>query len=167
MAYNKKYPKIEYRTDKRYTVTVDLDKLPKVWRRFMLDHPNVYHFMNDEQKLKAVMGLFRGSNDSSRNKLFYDWRQGDMKSFTDLQESYSEVDWVCALSGRPIKSKMGEFDAKNFVHPEYWDTLNDKIDQRVVRSSILFRQKCEELLRDQQKELMTIFKRNSRSSKKS
>lgn len=166
MAYNKKYPKIEYRDDKRYTITVDVDKLPRVWKRFMLEHPNVYHFMNDEQKLKAVMGLFKSNNSSTRYKLFYDWRQGDMKSFDALQESYSEVDWICALSDRPIKSKMGEFDAKNFVHPDYWDTLNDKIDQRVVRSSILFRQKCEELLRGQQKELMAIFKRSSKPRKK-
>lgn len=144
---------------------VSFKTLVKSQKRFLMDHHNIKYVVQDEQVLKAIMGIYRGSNDSSKTKLFYDWREGDLKVGNDLNESYSMMDWKCALSGLPIKSKMGEFDAKNFVHPKYWDALEGSINQSVLKSSLEFRQKCQELLLNQQKELMKVFKKNANPRK--
>jgi len=130
-----------------------------------MDHHNIKELAEDEQVLKAIMGIYRGNNNSAKVKLFYDWTEGDLKLKDDLNESYAMIDWECAISGRPIKSKMGEFDAKNFVHPEFWDTLQGSINQNVLKSSIEFRHKCQELLLNQQKELMKVFKKNANPRK--
>lgn len=166
MAYAKKYPHITYKNGVRGKHGISFEGLSKIHKRFLLEHANLKGFSKDEQALKAVMGLFRGNNNKLKNKLFYDWTEGDMKRIDDLQESYKMIDWTCAISGKPIKSKMGDFSARNFVHPEYWDALEGSISQNVLKSSLEFRLKCQELLLNQQKELMKVFKRNANPRKR-
>lgn len=165
MAYSKKYPKIEYNRGVRGRFGVSFKTLLKRQKRFIIEHHNIKEIVDDEQALKAIMGIYRGTNDSSKVKLFYDWTEGDLKLKQDLNESYALIDWKCAISGRAIKSKMGEFDAKNFVHPEYWESLEGSINQNVLKSSLEFRLKCQELLLNQQKELMKVFKKNANPRK--
>ena len=92
--------------------------------------------------------------------------EGDLKKIDDVYDSYRSIDWACAISGRPIKSKMGDFSARNFVHPEYWDALEVGINQSVLKSSLEFRQKCQQLLLNEQKELMKVFKKNANPRKR-
>jgi hypothetical protein len=166
MAYAKKYPHIKYKDGVRGKHGVAFETLSKLHKRFLLEHPNVKDFVKDEQKLKAVLGLFRGTNDRHKTKLFYDWVEGDLKKIDDVYDSYRSIDWTCAISGRPIKSKMGDFSARNFVHPEYWDALEIGINQNVLKSSLEFRQKCQQLLLNEQKELMKVFKKNANPRKR-
>lgn len=166
MAYTKKYPHIVYKQGVKGRHGVAFSTLSKSQRRFLLEHHNLKEFASDPQRLLAVMGLYRGSNNTLKTKLFYDRKQNDLKLLPNLQQSYDMVDWTCAISGRPIKSKMGDFSAKNFVHPEFWDTIQNSISQEVLKSSIAFRQKCQQLLLNEQKELMKVFKKNANPRKK-
>lgn len=167
MAYSKKYPSLEYNNGVRGRHGVAFRSLTKWQKRFMLEHQNIKRFSKNEQAMKIVFGLYRSGNDSKKTKLFYDWTQGDMKLLESVEQAYDTIDWVCAISGQPIKSRVGEFDVKNFVHPEYWDTLDSSlaVNQNIVKSSLAFRQKCQELLLNQQKELMILFKKNANPRK--
>lgn len=166
MAYSKKYPSLVYKSGVRGKHGVAFSTLSKSQKRFLLEHQGLKVFARDAQKLLAVMGLFRGSNNSLKSKLFYDVRHSDLKPIEQLQHSYDLIDWRCAMSGRPIKSKMGDFSAKNFVHLEYWDSLEAGISNEIIKSSVAFRQKCQQLLLQEQKELMKVFKRNANPRKR-
>ena len=167
MAYSKKYPDLEYNNGVRGRHGVAFRSIAKWQKRFLLEHNNIRRFGKNEQALKILLGLYRSGNNSLKNKLFYDWTEGDMKLIDGVQETYDTLDWTCAISGKPIKSRMGEFEAKNFVHPEYWDTLCSSlpVNQSIVKSSLAFRQKCQELLLNEQKELMKLFKKNANPRK--
>lgn len=166
MAYSKKYPSLVYKSGVRGKHGVAFLTLSKSQKRFLLEHQGLKVFARDAQKLLAVMGLFRGSNNSLKSKLFYDVRHSDLKPIGRLQQSYDLIDWHCALSGRPIKSRMADFSAKNFVHPEYWNSLGAGISHQIIKSSVAFRQKCQQLLLQEQKELMKVFKKNARPRKR-
>lgn len=166
MAYSKKYPHIIYKPGVKGRYGVSFATLGKSQKRFLLEHKNLKTLANDPQMLLAVIGLFRGQNNSLKTKLFYDWTQDELKRIDQLQLSYDSIDWQCAVSGLPIKSRMGDFSAKNFVHPKYWDSLENGIDRSILESSIKFRQKCQELLLNEQKELLKVFKKNANPRKR-
>lgn len=166
MAYTKKYPHIVYKHGVRGKHGVSFSTLSKSQKRFLLEHQNLKEFADNPQALSVVLGLFRGSNNSLKSKMFYDWRQNEIKLVDELQRSYDSIEWTCALSGRPIMATMGDFSAKNFVHPEFWEALEGGVSQEVLKSSIAFRHKCQELLLNQQKELMKVFKKNANPRKR-
>lgn len=166
MAYSKKYPSLLYKAGVKGRYGVSFSTLGKSQKRFLLEHKNLKTVAEDPQKLLAIMGLFRGQNNSLKTKLFYDWTQHDLKKINDLQSSYDSIEWHCAISGLPIKSQMGNFSAKNFVHPKYWDSLDTGINRSVLESSIKFRQKCQELLLNEQRELLKVFKKNANPRKR-
>jgi hypothetical protein len=83
----------------------------------------------------------------------------------DLKENYNTIDWVCALSGKPIRSKTDNFSLENFVHPEYHDALlAPMVDARILKSSIEFRKHIKKLLLNQQQEFLNLARKNSKKN---
>lgn len=165
MAQAKKIPTFEYKPGVKGKHGIAFKGLSKSHKRFLLEHQNLKRYADQPGVMAALFAMNKPTNNGIKHKFFYDHRTGDLKKIDGIAESYSTVDWKCAISGRPIKSKMTDFSPQNFVHPDYWDTLSDGISESIVKSSIRFRQKCEELLLNQQKELMQIFKSNSNPRK--
>lgn len=161
MAQAKKYPHIIYKTGVKHKHGVSFESLSRSHKRFLLEHQNLRHIADDPQVLSALFGIHRTDTKSIKHKLFWDWRTEDLRKIEPLKESYDMVPWKCALSGRPIMSSMRDFSPKNFVHPDYWDTLGGTVETAIVESSVKFRIKCQELLMNQQKELLKLFKSNA------
>ena len=165
MAQAKKIPQFEYKPGVKGKHGISFKGLSKSHKRLLLDHQNLRRFAHNPGVMAAIFAIHKPINAGLRQKLFYDHRTKDLKKIDDIRDSYATIDWHCAISGRPIKSRMTDFSPRNFVHPDYWDTLSDNISETIVRNSIKFRQKCEELLLNQQKELMQIFKSNANPRK--
>ena len=161
MAQAKKYPHIVYKTGVKHKHGVSFESLSKSHKRFLLEHQNLKHISSNPQVLSALFGIHRTDTKSIKHKLFWDWRTKDLRKIEPLKEAYDMVPWKCALSGRPIMSSMNDFSPKNFVHSDYWDTLGKNVEMAIVESSVKFRVKCQELLMNQQKELLKLFKSNA------
>lgn len=161
MAQAKKYPHIVYKTGVKHKHGVSFESLSRSHKRFLLEHQNLRHIVDDPQVLSALFGIHRTDTKSIKHKLFWDWRTESLRKIKPLKESYDMVPWACALSGKPIMSSMNDFSPKNFVHSDYWDTLGKNVEMAIVESSVKFRVKCQELLMNQQKELLKLFKSNA------
>jgi len=165
MAQAKKIPYFEYRVGVKGKHGISFKGLSKSHKRFLIDHQMLKRYVNNPGVTAALFAIHKPINHGLKEKLFYDRRDGSLKKIDGIFKSYSTVDWECAISRRPIKSRMNDFSPQNFVHPDYWDTLSGGISESIVKSSIEFRQKCEKLLLNQQKELMQIFKSNAKPRK--
>lgn len=166
MAYNKKYPDIK-RTGGPYPKNrygVRYDSISKQQRRLLLEHPLIKERAQSDQFLQIVFELCRYRKEDSVNKFYYDWSTDEFVKMEDLKTSYDTIDWVCAISGEPIRSNIFDFSLKNFVHEDYWDVLNEKmVDNRIVKSSIEFQKHVKKLLLNQQKEFLKLARKNSKS----
>lgn len=161
MAQAKKYPHIVYKTGVRGKHGVSFESLSKSHKRLLLEHQNLRHIADNPRVLSAIFAIHRTDTKSIKHKLFWDWRTKSLRKIEPLKESYDLVPWKCALSGRDIMSSMNDFSPKNFVHSDYWDTLSKNVEMSIVESSVKFRLKCQELLMNQQKELLKLFKSNA------
>lgn len=165
MAQAKKIPYFEYQTGVKGKHGISFKGLSKSHKRFLIDHQMLKRYTHNPGVMAALFAIHKPTNNGLKEKLFYDRRDDSLKKIDGIVNSYSTIDWECAISKRPIKSRMNDFSPQNFVHPDYWDTLSGGISETIVRASIAFRQKCEKLLLSEQKELMQIFKSNANPRK--
>jgi len=164
MAYNKKYPNIR-RTGGPYPRNrygIRYDSISKQQRRLLLEHPIIKDRAQDDQFLQIVFELCRHRHVDRFDKLYYDWSTEEFVKLDVLKESYDTIDWKCALSDRDIRSNINNFNAENFVHPEYWDTLSGGVDSRIWESSVRFQKHVKKLLLNQQKEFLKLVRKNSK-----
>lgn len=165
MAFNNKYPKIR-RTGGPYPRNrygVCYEGLSRQQRRLLLENPLIKESAQSDQFLHIIFEICKHKNDSKRDKYYYDWSTGELMKSEELEESYDTIDWTCALSGEPIRSNINNFNAENFVHPDYHDTLGGKtVDGRILKSSVAFQQHVKKLLLNQQKEFLNIARKNSK-----
>lgn len=169
MAIKKKYPEIK-RTGGPYPKNrfgILYSTLSRAQRRLLMDYPILRERCQSDQFVQILFEqhsyTFRSHN--VFNKLFYDWSTGEVVQKEELHENYQTIDWVCAISGMPIRAKMGEFNLENFVHPKYHDVLKaPMVDSRILKSSVEFRKKCKELLLNQQQEFLKMAKKNSKKN---
>jgi hypothetical protein len=164
MAYNKKYPNIQ-RTGGPYPRNrygIRYDSISKQQRRLLLEHPIIKDRAQDDQFLQIVFELCRHRHVDRFDKLYYDWSTEEFVKLDVLKESYDTIDWKCALSDRDIRSNINNFNAENFVHPEYWDTLSGGVDSRIWESSVRFQKHVKKLLLNQQKEFLKLVRKNSK-----
>jgi len=165
MAYNNKYPKIR-RTGGPYPRNrygVCYDGLSLHQRRLLLENPILKERAQSDQFLHIIFEVTRSRHDQRKSKFYYDRSTDEFMQIEELKESYDTIDWNCAISGEPIRSNINNFDVKNFVHPDYWETLSDtSVDGRILTSSLKFREHIKKLLLDQQKEFINLARKNSK-----
>lgn len=167
MAIKKKYPEI-IRTGGPYPMNrfgIRLSTLSRAQRRLLNDFPLLRDRCKNDQFVQILFEQHSYTFKSHNvfNKLFYDWSTGEIIHKEELLDNYQTIDWVCAISGKPIRARMDNFSLENFVHPEYHDVLKaPMVDSRILKSSVEFRKKCKELLLQQQKEFLKLAKKNSK-----
>jgi len=143
---------------------VILKYLPKSFRQFLIKHKHMYRWSESSQFIECALKLQRPPvKNSSALRIYWDWESGAAVDKQTLENNYNMIDWVCALSGKPIRSKFMNFDLENFVHPEYHDALKaPMVDSRILKSSIEFRKKCKKLLLDERQEFLNMARKNAR-----
>ena len=143
---------------------IKLKPLQKKHRRFLVENRHIKKWADDDQFIHCVLRMQKVSTkDSTAYKTYFDWHSNAPVDINGLKESANTIDWQCALSGKPIKSKFMSFDLENFVHPEYLDVLKaPMVDSRILKSSIEFRRKCKELLLNERQEFLMLAKKNAK-----
>lgn len=143
---------------------IKLRVLPKMFRLFLETHHNLYRWANNYQVIECILKMNRpNTSKTDMKKIYWDWNNKTVVDRETLINNCNYTDWVCAISGKPIKAKFMNFDLKNFVHPEYWDVLDaPMIDSRILKSSIEFRKKCKELLLNERQEFLNASRKNSK-----
>lgn len=166
MAYNKKYPNIK-RTGGPYPRNrfgVRYDSISKQQRRLLLEHPILKDRAQSDQFLHIIFEVCRHRHVDRFDKFYYDLSTDSFVNMSELKENYNTIDWVCAISGRDIRSNINDFSPSNFIHEEYLDILNPNfVDARIVKSSVLFQKHVKKLLLNQQKEFLKLARKNSKS----
>lgn len=154
------------RSPTRYNIM--LKYLPKRFRYFLIRHRHIKYYADDDQFLECIFKMNKPKVLNSKLlKYYWNWEKNKPTSFEELKESYDYIDWVCAISNKPIKSKFMNFDLENFVHKDHQDVLKaPMVDSRILKSSIEFRKYCQKLLYDERKRFMSIAKRNSKKNLK-
>jgi hypothetical protein len=150
------YPKNRY--------GIVLKPLMKLYRKFLVEHRHIKKFAQNDQFISCILRMQRPSiKNSSSLKFYFNHENGKVLNATEYLEQINELDWVCAISSRPIRSKFMNFDLANFIHPEYHDVLNaPMVDSRILKSSIEFRKKCKELLLKERQEFLMLAKKNAK-----
>ena len=165
MAYNIRNVKIN-RTDRLYTQSrygISFQDLTRYQKRLLIENPIIKDRSLDDNFLYSIFKIFQKSTHTSPIKIYWDNTTDDFVNIEKLKENYSTIDWACALSGKPIKAKIDNFDLENFVHPEYHDALlAPMVDSRILKSSIEFRKHIKKLLLNQQKEFLYHARKNSK-----
>lgn len=143
---------------------IRLKSLPRSFRQFLIKHKHLYRWEGDLQFMECILKMQRPPVKNSKAlKLFWDWEAGTAVDRETLEQGYNRIDWVCAVSGKPIKAVFMNFDLENFVHPEYHDVLQaPMVDSRILKSSVEFRKKCKELLLNQRQEFLALAKKNAK-----
>jgi len=141
-----------------------LKYLPKSFRQFLIKHKHIYRWAESDQFVECALKIQRPSvKDSAALKLYWDWESSVAVDKQTLENNYNQIDWVCAISGKPIRAKFMNFDLENFVHSEYHDVLKaPMVDSRILKSSIEFRKKCKELLLNERQEFLNLAKKNAK-----
>jgi len=143
---------------------IRLKPLQKKYRRFLVENRHIKKWSDDDQFVHCVLRMQKvNTRDSTVYKTYFDWQSKRPVDINKLKEIANTVDWLCAISGKPIKSKFMNFDLENFVHPEYHDVLEaPMVDSRILKSSIEFRKKCKELLLSDREEFLDLAKKNAK-----
>ena len=143
---------------------VVLKFLPKSFRQFLIKNKNMYRWAESDQFVECALKIQRPPvKNSSALKLYWDWENSAAVDKQTLENNYNTIDWICAISNKPIKSKFMNFDLENFIHPEYHDVLKaPMVDSRILKSSIEFRKKCKELLLNERQEFLKLARKNAK-----
>ena len=144
--------------------SIILEYLPKSFRQFLIKNKHINRWSESDQFIECALKLQKPPiKNSSSLKLYWDWENERAVDKQTLHDNYNSIDWLCALSRKPIKAKFMSFDLKNFLHEEYYDALNaPMIDSRILKSSIEFRKKCKKLLLDERQEFLRLAKKNAK-----
>lgn len=168
MAYNKKYPKLERvspHSPYSNRFGIKLSNLARQQKRLLIENPILGERCESDQFVHIIFNICQHRYTSSKNKYYYDWSTDSFVKMEDLKENYNTIDWVCALSNKPIRSKTDNFSMQNFVHPEYHDALlAPMVDSRILKSSIEFRKHIKKLLLNQQQEFLNLARKNSKKN---
>tara|TARA_B100000497_G_scaffold99443_1_gene112473 strand:+ start:27 stop:539 length:513 start_codon:yes stop_codon:yes gene_type:complete len=168
MAYNKKYPKLERvspHSPYSNRFGIKLSNLARQQKRLLIENPILGERCESDQFVHIIFNICQHRYTSSKNKYYYDWSTDSFVKMEDLKENYNTIDWVCALSGKPIRAKTDNFSLENFVHPEYHDALlAPMVDARILKSSIEFRKHIKKLLLNQQQEFLNLARKNSKKN---
>ena len=90
------------------------------------------------------------------------------ETFTNIKELEKDsdlVDWNCGICKVEIKSRMDSKKVENFVCSkcsEAHNSRNNRVDQRIIDSSVRFLKHCKSLLKGEQREFMTYVRRSSK-----
>lgn len=166
MAINYSKIRIERTGNPRFAnrFGVILKFLPKSFRQFLIKNKNMGRWAHSDQWVECALKLQKPRiKDSSALKLYWDWESNSAVDKRTLENNYNTIDWICAVSGKPIRSKFMNFDLDNFIHPEYLDVLKaPMVDSRILKSSIEFRKKCKELLLNERQEFLNMARKNAK-----
>lgn len=165
MAIN--YSKIQIIRDPKAQTArfgIALKYLPKSFRQFLIKNRHMYRWAESDQFIECALKMQKPPvKDSAALKLYWDRENNEAVDKQTLKDNYNTVDWVCAVSGKPIRAKFMNFDLENFIHPEYEDILKaPMVDSRILKSSIEFRKKCKELLLNERQEFLKLARKNAR-----
>lgn len=143
---------------------VVLKYLPKSFRQFLIKNKNMSRWADSDQWVECALKIQRPRiKDSSALKIYWDWESSSAVDKQTLEKNYNTIDWICAVSGKPIRAKFMNFDLENFIHPEYLDVLKaPMVDSRILKSSIEFRKKCKELLLNERQEFLNMARKNAK-----
>ena len=165
MAYNIRNVEIK-RTNKPYThgrYGISFKDMRRYQKRILIENPIIKDSSSDDNFIYSIFKIFQKSTHTSPIKIYWDSNTRDFVKIEKLEENYNTIDWICALSGKPIRAKIDNFDLENFVHPEYHDALlAPMVDSRILKSSVEFRKHVKKLLLNKQREFLYHARKNSK-----
>jgi hypothetical protein len=141
-----------------------LAPLSKFYRKFLMEHRHIKRWSESDQFVKCVLRMQKPPVSSvALTKKYWDHENNKLVDLATLYDNCNTIDWVCAVSLKPIRAKLMNFDLENFIHPEYYDVLKaPMIDSRILKSSIEFRKKCKKLLLEEREEFLRLAKKNAK-----
>lgn len=141
-----------------------LGGLQKSHRKFLVEHRHIKRWSDSDQFVGCILRMQRTTTaPADYVKMYWDHENQMVVDRETLYTNYNTIDWICAISLKPIKAKFMNFDLENFVHPEYRDVLNaPMVDSRILKSSIEFRKECKKLLLNERQEFLKLAKKNAK-----
>ena len=141
-----------------------LAPLMKFFRKFLIEHRHIKRWSDDDRFVQCVLRMQKPPVKSViLTKKYWDHSNQKLVDLATLYDNCNTLDWICAISLKPITAKFMNFDLENFVHPEYHDVLKaPMVDSRILKSSIEFRKKCKKLLLEEREEFLKLAKKNAK-----
>lgn len=146
---------------------IRLDKLEPYHQKILLENPLLEERSKNDMFLLILFRMADRSRSHKRShKLYCNPYRESFTKYKDVLEDSKYIDWKCAITGKPIKSEIGNFEPNNFLCkeciPEYGNRKRT-VDKRIIQNSLEFREHCKKILLQQQKLHLKNVKKSSQA----
>jgi ribosomal protein L37AE/L43A len=146
-----------------------LKGLPPRHQRILKENPVVKKYADDDLFINAIFRIEDGRiRVSHLNRPFVQPGSKDISSYSSVKDSYKIFDWNCAYCNKEIQSRIDTYIPSNFTCEKcfkYYLKGTEKIDQRVIESSLAFTVKCKRMMIDNQKSFIKYIRKNEKPSR--
>jgi len=146
-----------------------LKYLPPRHQRILKENPIIKKYSDDDLFLNAIFKIEdRRIIVSHSNRPFIQPETREISSYSQVKDSYKIFDWHCAYCRVKINSRIDNYKPSNFTCDKcfkYYLKGNEKIDQRVIESSLAFTEKCKKMMIDNQKSFIKYIRKNEKPSR--
>lgn len=144
-----------------------LENLPPLKQKLLLEN-NYMKWLNSDTQAFEVIFKVEDMNEHEKNpnRILWNPFRETFTNIKDLEKDSDLIDWNCGICKVEIKSRMDSKKVENFVCKkctEAHNSRNNRVDQRIIDSSINFTKHCKSLLKGEQREFMTYVRRSSKA----
>jgi hypothetical protein len=120
------------------------------------------HAATDDRYVQVLFKILEyETHHKDHLKLYYNNYTDRITSYEELLEDSKRINWKCSVCRCDIKSEMGNFEIGNFLCGtciQSHGNPTDVVDDRILDSSIRFREYCRDILLEQQKQYLKYIK---------
>ena len=144
-----------------------LENLPPLKQKLLLEN-NYMKWLDSNVDAFEIIFKVEDMNEHEKNPNRILWNPF-RETFTNIKELEKDsdlIEWNCGICKVEIKSRMDSKKVENFVCKkcaEAHNSRNNRVDQRIIDSSINFTKHCKSLLKGEQREFMTYVRRSSKA----
>jgi hypothetical protein len=139
------------------------------YRKILKSNPVIKKYSTDDRFIRAIFRIEDlHTNISYLKRASVHPETKEISTFSNIKTSYKYFNWNCAYCNSDISSKLGDMKPSNYTCKKCFDYYikdNRKYDKRIIESSLLFTEKCKQLMIDNQNQFLKYIKRNEKPSK--
>ena len=144
-----------------------LENLPPLKQKLLLENNHMKWLDSDVDAFEIIFKVEdMNEHEKNPNRILWNPFRETFTNIKELEKDSDLVDWNCGICKIEIKSRMDSKKVENFVCSkcsEAHNSRNNRVDQRIIDSSINFTKHCKSLLKGEQREFMTYVRRSSKA----
>ena len=144
-----------------------LENLPPLKQKLLLENNHMKWLDSDVDAFEIIFKVeYMNEHEKNPNRILWNPFRETFTNIKELEKDSDLIEWNCGICKVEIKSRMDSKKVENFVCRkcvEAHNSRNNRVDQRIIDSSINFTRHCKSLLKGEQREFMNHIRRSSKA----